>query len=86
MPGGITGLFNIFEVDMTTMTYDEDAFEDDIANYGVYTYAEFNALIPVSQSVFNAFNGQYLKVAIGKGLITLDEIQTLVDRYADFLI
>lgn len=85
MPGGITGLFNIFEVDASLMAYDAASMATDIATYGVYTYAEFNALITVSQDVFDAFNGPYLKVAVGKGLLTLDDIRALVDRYSGYL-
>ena len=32
-----------------------------------------------------AFNVQYLKVAMGKGLIDADGLQTLIERYSDFL-
>ncbi len=39
---------------------------------------------PVPEYVFNAFNGQYLKVAIGKGLITIGQINELFVKYADF--
>lgn len=85
MPGGIVGLFNIFEVDADTMKYDEAQMQADIAQYGLFTYEEFAALFPVSEEVFEAFNGQYLKVAMGKGLIDAEGLQTLIERYAEFL-
>ena len=85
VPGGIEGLFNIFEVDPDTMQYDAAAKATDIAEYGLYTYEEFAAKFPVSEEVFEAFNGQYLKVAVGKGLITEEEIVRLIERYAEFL-
>ena len=56
----------------------------DREQYGLYTYEEFNAIIPLPELVFNAFNGQYLKVSIGKGLITLEEIAALLVRYSQF--
>lgn len=84
MPGGSTGLFNIFEVDAETMRYDEEAFARDIELYGVFTYEEFNELLPVPEFVFEAYNGQYLKVAIGKGLITMEGLQQLAKRYLGF--
>ena len=84
MPGGTEGLINIFDVDTSLMQYDEEQKEEDILTYGLYTYEEFNAIIPLPELVFNAFNGQYLKVSIGKGLITLDEIEVLLERYAAF--
>lgn len=85
MPGGIEGLFNIFEVDAETMKYDEAQMQADIAQYGLFTYEEFAESFPVSEDVFEAFNGQYLKVAMGKGLIDVDCLQTLIERYAEFL-
>lgn len=85
MPGATEGLINIFEVDAATMAYDAEAFAADIETYGLYTYEEFSENFPVSETVFEAFNGQYLKVAIGKGLITTEELGTLIDKYAEFL-
>ncbi len=85
MPGGIGGLFNIFEVDATTMSYDQEAMEEDIEEYGLYTYEEFSEeIVAIPEEIFNAFNGAYLKVAIGKGLITEEEIAGLAVRYAEF--
>ena len=82
MPGATEGLINIFEVDSTTMQYDMDAYYADIEEYGLFTYEEFNELIPVPEVIFDAFNGQYLKVSIGKGLITIEELRELVEYYA----
>ena len=84
MPGGIDGLFNIFDVDADTMTYDVEAMAEDIAEYGLFAYEEFNSLVPVSEEMFEAVNGQYLKIAIGKGAITLEQIGNLVVRYSEF--
>ena len=85
MPGGIDGMFNIFEVDDETMKYDEVQMQADIAQYGLYTYEEFAQLFPVSEEVFEAFNGQYLKVAMGKGLIDADRLEELIGRYVEYL-
>lgn len=84
MPGGIEGLFNIFEVDSETMQYNELAMESDIAEYGLYSYEEFSAIVPVTEEMFDAVSGRYLKIAIGKGLITIEDIETLVARYSIF--
>lgn len=84
MPGGISGLINIFDVDAQTLQYDIVAMQNDIATYGLYTYEEFTEIVPVTEDIFNAFNGQYLKVSIGKGLITIEMIQELVARYSKF--
>ena len=39
--------------------------------------------MPVTEEMFDAVNGQYLKVAVGKGIITLEQIAELVERYSD---
>ena len=83
MPGGIGGLLNIFDVDAETMSYDKELMQGDIDTYGLYTYEEFNALVPIPQEVFEAFNGKYLKVAVGKGLIDISTLSELVERYSD---
>lgn len=82
MPGGIGGLFNILEVDEQTMAYDAEAMAADIEQYGLYTYEELNALVPVTEELFEAVNGQYLKIAVGKGILTVEEIGELVERYS----
>ncbi len=84
MPGGITGLINILEVDTKTMTYDQEALQADIATYGLFTYEEFAEILPVPEIIYEAFNGQYLKIAMGKDLIDFDTLGALVERYAKF--
>ena len=81
IPGGINGLFNIFEVDAETMKFDAKAMEADVEIYGLYTYEELNSIVPMQEIMFDAVNGQYLKVAIGKGIITIEQISELVERY-----
>lgn len=84
MPGATTGLINIFEVDPDTMTIDQEAYLEDIEKFGLFTYEEFNALCPIPEEVFNAFGGQYLKVSLGKGHITWEELENLILRYSEF--
>lgn len=81
MPGATEGLINIFDVDPNTMKIDETAYEKDIEKYGLFTYEEFIEIIEIPEEMFTAFNGQYLKVAIGKGLTTIDELIVLINRY-----
>lgn len=84
MPGGISGFINIFDVNEQTLKIDEQKMADDINNYGLFTYEEFSAIFDVPQIMFDAMNGQYLKVAIGKGLINYDNISKLIERYSVF--
>ena len=79
MPGGIDGLFNIFDVDTDTMSYDAEKMAEDVETYGLFTFEDFGGMIP--EDVFYAFNGAYLKVAMGKGMITWEDIAYLVERY-----
>ena len=84
MPGGVGGLFNIFEVDPETMTYDYEQMEKDIEAYGLFTYEELNAICPLSEEMFNAAGGAYLKISIGKGNLTMDELVYMINRYSEF--
>ena len=56
----------------------------DIEKYGLYTYEEFSALYSIPKSIFEAFNAQYLKVSLGKGLITEEKLNELIERYSEF--
>ena len=84
MPGGVGGLFNIFEVDPENMTYDYEQMEKDIETYGLFTYEELNAICPLSEDMFNAAGGAYLKISIGKGNLTMDELVYMITRYSVF--
>ena len=78
MPGGIEGLFNIFEYD-DDLKYNEELMKQDIEKYGLYTYEDFKDYC--SYEFYQAFPAEYLKVAVGKGYITFDEIIYLINRY-----
>ena len=79
MPGGIPGLFNIFEYD-DNLKYDEELMQEDINTYGLFTYDDFADYIP--EEIYEVFNGKYLKVAIAKGLLSFDDILYYVERYS----
>lgn len=85
MPGGVGGLFNIFDVDPATMTYDYEAMAKDIETYGLFTYEEMNAMVPLSEDMFNAAGGAYLKISIGKGNMTLDDLVNMIQRYSKYI-
>mgnify|MGYP002520979364 CR=1 FL=1 len=78
MPGGISGLFNIFEYDKN-LAYDQVKKNEDINKYGLLDYSYFNNLIPYE--VYEAFNGKYLKVAMGKGILTKKQLNNYIERY-----
>ncbi len=84
MPGGVGGLFNIFEVDPATMSYDMEALARDIDTYGLFTYEELNAIVELPEEMFNAAGGAYLKISIGKGNLTMDELIYMIQRYIKY--
>lgn len=82
MPGGIEGLFNIFEYD-ENLKYDEEKKQNDIETYGLYTYEDFKDL--VSFEIYESFPANYFAVAIGKGLLTWDDIYYYIERYTPLM-
>jgi hypothetical protein len=72
------------EVDADTMTYDCEQMAKDIETYGLYTYEELNALYPLSEEMFNAAGGAYLKISIGKGNLIEQELFNTINRYSKF--
>ena len=80
MPAGIPGLFNIFEFG-DNLTYDEEQMQADIEKYGLYTYDDFKDYI--SYEVYMMFPGPYLKVAVGKGLTTYEDIVQMIYTYLE---
>ena len=82
MPGGITGLFNIFEYG-DNLQYEPEAYARDIETYGLFTYEDL-APLGVTEIMFEAYAGKYLKVALGKGILTEEYLAYLIDRYGGF--
>ncbi len=71
MPGGVTGVFNIFELDKNMKVIPE-LMQRDIEKYGLFTYEEWAEHLTPEE--FEAFNVRYVKVAIGKGLNTMKDL------------
>lgn len=74
-PDTVVGLSNIFDFGVD-FTYDPVQLINDIETYGLFTYEEWSEY--VSYEDFTLFNGAYLKIAIGKGLLTMDDIYLLI--------
>lgn len=68
---------NSFDIDNTTFKYIN--MEDDIKKYGLFTYNDFEGL--ASKELFELTNAKYLKISIGKGLITWDDITYFLSLY-----
>jgi hypothetical protein len=65
-----------FEIDHN-MKYDEEKMAEDIAKYGLYEYSDLADIM--TYETFVALNAQYLKVSVGKGLVTLEEIEAILN-------
>ena len=80
LPGAIDGLFNYFEYDPVTLQYDQEKMNADIETYGLYTYEDFADHF--TQEIFDTvLPVQYLKIAVGKGLITFEGLLDLFYQY-----
>ena len=80
LPGAIDGLFNYFEYDPVTLQYDQEKMNEDIETYGLYTYEDFAD--HMTQELYDTvFPVAHMKVAVGKGLITFEEILDLIYTY-----
>lgn len=79
MPGGIAGMFNIFEYG-TDLKYDEERMAADIAAYGLFDYENVSEYM--TYDTFCTYPAQYLNVSMGKGLMTEEDLEYLIARYA----
>ena len=72
------GWFDYFEIG-EGMKYDEEKMQADIERYGLYTYEDFAEYVTYEQ--FIAFNGPYLKVLVGKEIVTFNRIIELIAMF-----
>lgn len=77
-------LFSLFEMD-ENMKYDRVKAARDILKYGLYTYEDFEPY-GLSEELFEAVQGKYLKVAVGKGILTFDDIVLGISMYNDIFV
>jgi hypothetical protein len=73
---------NIFDVDPKTMRYDQTQLLKDIAKYGLMKYEDLADFVP--EIFYYAFNGQYQKIAMGKGQSSYEQLMELVKRLGHF--
>ncbi|MCL2234705.1 MAG: hypothetical protein FWC02_03400 [Firmicutes bacterium] len=53
-----------------------------IEEFGFMNFEELNQIMPkLTEEFFNAFNGQYLLISMGKGMVTWCDIEYLVGRF-----
>lgn len=74
----IAGLYNYFDCD-EKLCFDPKKKQADIEKYGLYDYSEWSDWFTPEE--FDLFSIKYLKVSVGKGLLTEDTIKDYVNRY-----
>lgn len=72
---------NVFEFN-EDMSINIEQMQKDIETYGLYTYDDWKDYL--TEEEFDAFNGKYFKVAVGKGLLTEEDILELIFYLRDF--
>ena len=72
----VKGFLTYFEVG-ENLKYDEEKIQADIDKYGLFTYEEWAEY--VSYEEFVALNGQYFKILVGKGILKMEDIFTLIE-------
>lgn len=75
---GASNLYVPFEIG-DNLKYDETKMQSDIEKYGLYTYDDFDEYISYEQ--FVNLGAAYLKVSVGKGLTTWEEIVAILKTY-----
>lgn len=75
IPYNSNGLVNIFEYDYD-LRYNQEKYNKDIEKYGLFAYDDFKDYM--SYEAYLASPAKYLKVSMGKGYITYDEIVLII--------
>ena len=78
MPGGITGMFNIFKYG-ENLQYDQTDKENAIAEFGLLSYEFFEDYITYEQYLL--YPAEYLAVSLGRGYMTWEWLEYLIERY-----
>lgn len=75
--GDIKPILNIFKYD-DDLKYNEEDMKYNIDKYGLYTYDDFKDYY--SYDIYSCLQLQYMKIVVGRGEITFEEIIDIVDR------
>ncbi len=78
VPDTMVGASNVFEF-TDDFTYDYESMLSDIEMYGLYTYEEWADYL--TEEEFEMFGGQFFKIAVGKGYITVEEIIEIINDF-----
>lgn len=78
----IDKLLNIFDIETDTMAYNPFKVIADIQTYGLYTYEDLQELGTEEQ--FKMHNAAFLKIAVGKGTLTWQDMSDLMDMFREY--
>lgn len=78
MTDGIEGFYNYLSLN-DSFAFDKKELQNDIINYGLYTYHEFADYM--SKYEFRAFQIPYLKISVGKNMLTKEKIISYINMY-----
>lgn len=78
MSNFLDGFINIFKLD-ENMKYDEELMKKDLEMYGEGIIEEF--LVVANEDIIKSFPYKYVKVSMGKGKLTYEEIEYLVKTF-----
>ena len=63
--------------------YDAESMQADIEKYGLYTYEDFAEYMSYEQ--FVSLNIRHLKVSVGKGYVTYEQLVALIEKFKPIL-
>ena len=75
-------LLNTFEIETDTMAYNPFKVISDIKTYGLYTYDDLKDIS--TEEEFNMHNAALLKIAVGKGTLTYEDLAKLNVMFESF--
>lgn len=84
-PKDVIGFCNLFELD-ENHKIDADKMAADIEKYGIFSYEDFCQMAPDHTNISDLFfgiGGEYIKVAFGKGLLSMERLSTFIGIGAD---
>ena len=79
----IDKLLNTFDIETDTMAYNPFKVIADIQTYGLYTYEDLQEL-GLTEAQFNMHNAAFLKIAVGKGTLTWQDMSDLMDMFREY--
>lgn len=84
MPGNTEPFTNVCKMSDYSICYDIKDLRDNIDKYGLFSEKDFEGVLP--SNIFFAFQGPLLKIKIGRGETSMEEINKLITRYSKYLV